>query len=173
HRHAAQRSGPGHRGVAGGGRTAGRAGGKWRRRCCCCSRCCCRPSWRWSPPATLLLLARERVAEVGTLRAVGMQRREVFTSLLLEGLLLGGLGSLLGAVLGATLLRLGMGDGVAVEDGSLQFFLGGPVLRPELAPGGTGVVVLGVTLVVVVAALVPAWRGSAVAPVAAMRKGEG
>nr|WP_225937935.1 FtsX-like permease family protein [Myxococcus sp. RHSTA-1-4] len=122
---------------------------------------------------TLLLLARERVAEVGTLRAVGMQRREVFASLLLEGLLLGGLGSLLGAALGAGLMRLGMGEGVTVTDGSLQFFLGGPVLRPELAWSGAGVVVLGVTLVVAAAALVPAWRGSAVAPVAAMRKGEG
>ncbi|MFP2932451.1 FtsX-like permease family protein [Pyxidicoccus sp. 3LG] len=122
---------------------------------------------------TLLLLARERVAEVGTLRAVGMQRREVFGSLLLEGLLLGGLGSVVGAALGAGLMWLGMGEGVPVEDGSLQFFLGGPVLRPELAWGGAVGVVLGVTLVVVVAALVPAWRGSSVAPVVAMSKGEG
>ncbi|WP_426749602.1 FtsX-like permease family protein [Myxococcus sp. Y35] len=122
---------------------------------------------------TLLLLARERVAEVGTLRAVGMQRREVFTSLLLEGALLGGAGSLLGAALGALLLRLATGGGVAVEDGSLQFFLGGPVLHPELSLGGTLGVVVAVTGVVVLASLVPAWRGSAVAPIEAMRKGEG
>ncbi|QDE88851.1 permease [Myxococcus xanthus] len=122
---------------------------------------------------TLLLLARERVAEVGTLRAVGMQRREVFTSLLLEGSLLGGIGSVLGAVLGAALLWLATGDGVAVEDGSLQFFLGGPVLRPALALGGTVAVVVAVTAVVLLATLVPAWRGSAVAPIEAMRKGEG
>lgn len=122
---------------------------------------------------TLLLLARERVAEVGTLRAVGMQRREVFTSLLLEGSLLGGIGSVLGAVLGAALLWLATGDGVAVEDGSLQFFLGGPVLRPALALGGTVAVVVAVTAVVLLATLVPAWRGSAVEPIEAMRKGEG
>ncbi|TQF16701.1 FtsX-like permease family protein, partial [Myxococcus llanfairpwllgwyngyllgogerychwyrndrobwllllantysiliogogogochensis] len=41
---------------------------------------------------TLLLLAQERVGEVGTMRAVGMQRSDVFGSLLTEGVLLGGLG---------------------------------------------------------------------------------
>ncbi|WP_239469979.1 FtsX-like permease family protein [Archangium violaceum] len=122
---------------------------------------------------TLLLLARERVGEVGTLRAVGMQRRQVFLGLLLEGLFLGGAGSVLGIGLGAALLKGLMGQGLAVHDDTLQFFLGGPVLYPQLEAWHVLAVGLGVLGVVMGAALVPAWRGSAVTPLAAMRQGEG
>jgi hypothetical protein len=122
---------------------------------------------------TLLLLAKERVGEVGTLRAIGMQRREVFFTLLTEGLVLGGVGSVLGAVLGAVLLMAVVGQGVAVKNEALQFFLGGTVLQPQLQLWHGGVVVLGLLGVVLGASLVPAWRGSAVAPVVAMsRRGD-
>jgi ABC-type lipoprotein release transport system permease subunit len=122
---------------------------------------------------TLLLLAKERVGEVGTLRAIGMQRREVFFTLLTEGLLLGGVGSVLGAVLGAVLLRVAVGQGIPVSDDSLQFFLGGAVLRPHPQVWHGAVVVLGMLGVVLGAALVPAWRGSAVSPGVAMsRRGD-
>ncbi|WP_241758633.1 FtsX-like permease family protein [Pyxidicoccus parkwayensis] len=121
---------------------------------------------------TLLLLAQERVGEVGTLRAVGMQRREAFSVLLMEGLLLGGLGAGLGVLLSASLLRVLVGDGVSVHDETLQFFMGGPVLMPKLSGAASVGVVLGILAVVLAASLVPAWRGSSVSPVAAMRKRE-
>lgn len=121
---------------------------------------------------TLLLLAKERVGEVGTLRAMGMQRREVFSSLLLEGLALGVLGGLLGAGLGAALLAGFVGQGLEVSDDFLQFFLGGAVLNPRFEGAQILSVVGGVVAVVAVASLVPAWRGSAVPPVVAMRRGE-
>ncbi|GEN11639.1 FtsX-like permease family protein [Myxococcus fulvus] len=121
---------------------------------------------------TLLLLAQERVGEVGTMRAVGMQRRDVFGSLLMEGLLLGGLGAGVGMALSALLLFGSMGDGILVTDEALQFFMGGPVLMPRLSWGQGLGVWLGVVAVVVVASLVPAWRGSAVPPAVAMRKRE-
>ncbi|WPB74621.1 FtsX-like permease family protein [Archangium violaceum] len=122
---------------------------------------------------TLLLLAKERIGEVGTLRAIGMHRRDVFFSLLLEGLLLGGVGSLLGAVAGAALLSAAVGQGISVSDESLQFFLGGPVLYPQLKAWHGGLVVVGMMWVVAWASLVPAWRGSAVEPVVAMsRRGD-
>ncbi len=122
---------------------------------------------------TLLLLARERVGEVGTLRAVGMQRREVFLSLLLEGLLLGLMGSFAGIGLGAALLVFGMGGGIPVSDESLQFFLGGSVLSPRLETWQVLTVGLSVVTWMMGAALVPAWRGSAVTPRVAMSRAEG
>ncbi|MCY1016175.1 ABC transporter permease [Pyxidicoccus sp. MSG2] len=120
---------------------------------------------------TLLLLARERVAEVGTLRAVGMHRREVFVVLLAEGLVLGFVGGALGAGLGAALILGGAGGGIPVEDAALQLFLGGPVLVPRLEWAHAVAVVVGVVGVVAGAALLPAWRGSRVAPLVAMRQG--
>jgi ABC-type lipoprotein release transport system permease subunit len=121
---------------------------------------------------TLLLLARERVGEVGTLRAVGMQRRQVFIGLLLEGLLLGGVGGFVGSGLGAALVRWGASDGLPVRDETLQFFLGGAVLYPGLDAWQVLGVGLGVMVVMVGAGLVPAWRGSSVTPIVAMSRRE-
>ncbi|MFY0565152.1 FtsX-like permease family protein [Archangium lansingense] len=121
---------------------------------------------------TLLLLARERVGEVGTLRAVGMQRSQVFLGLLWEGLLLGALGSVLGIALGAAVLLGAAGQGLPVRDESLQFFLGGPVLYLRLEAWHALAVGLGCSAVVMGASLVPAWRGSSVTPIVAMRQRE-
>jgi hypothetical protein len=121
---------------------------------------------------TLLLLARERVGEVGTLRAVGMQRRQVLISLLLEGLLLGGVGGFAGSALGAALVGWGARDGLPVRDEALQFFLGGAVLYPRLDAGQVVGVGLGVMLMMGLAGLVPAWRGSSVTPRVAMSRRE-
>ncbi|CAM3341478.1 ABC transporter permease [Corallococcus sp. ZKHCc1 1396] len=49
---------------------------------------------------TLLMAAHERVREVGTLRAMGMSEGAVARLFLVEGAVVGGLGSLLGALLG-------------------------------------------------------------------------
>jgi ABC-type lipoprotein release transport system permease subunit len=121
---------------------------------------------------TLLLLARERVGEVGVLRAVGMQRRQVFFCLLLEGMLLGGVGGLVGCGLGAVLVRWGAGDGLPIHSETLQFFLGGAVLYLHVGAWQVLGVVLGVMGVMGGAVLVPAWRGSAVTPIVAMRQKE-
>ncbi|WP_338869029.1 FtsX-like permease family protein [Myxococcus stipitatus] len=121
---------------------------------------------------TLLLLAQERVGEVGTMRAVGMQRREVFASLLAEGVLLGGMGAGVGLSLAVALLLGTMANGISVTNESLQFFMGGPVLMPRFSVGQGLGVWLGVVAVVVAASLVPAWRGSAVTPAVAMQKRE-
>ncbi|NPC84314.1 FtsX-like permease family protein, partial [Pyxidicoccus fallax] len=103
---------------------------------------------------------------------VGMQRREAFAVLLLEGLLLGTLGAGLGAGLGVVLLELLAGNGISIQDESIQFFMGGTVLMPRLSLTAVVAVVLGVLTVVVTASLAPAWRGSAVSPITAMRKRE-
>jgi hypothetical protein len=121
---------------------------------------------------TLLLLARERIGEVGTLRAVGMQRRQVFLMLLIEGLLLGGVGGLLGSGLGAALLNGGLRHGLPIDNESLQFFLGGSVLYLHVQASQVLGVSLGVMAVMVAAGLVPAWRGSAVTPIVAMSRRE-
>ena len=49
---------------------------------------------------TVLMAAHERVREIGTLRAMGLDRRGVVGLFVLEGLVMGGVGGLLGALLG-------------------------------------------------------------------------
>ncbi len=49
---------------------------------------------------TVLMAAHERVREIGTLRAMGLNRRGVVGLFVFEGLVMGGLGGLLGALVG-------------------------------------------------------------------------
>ncbi len=49
---------------------------------------------------TVLMAAHERVREIGTLRAMGLSRRGVVGLFVFEGLVMGGLGGLLGAIVG-------------------------------------------------------------------------
>ena len=49
---------------------------------------------------TVLMAAHERVREIGTLRAMGLDRRGVVSLFVLEGLVMGSVGGLLGALLG-------------------------------------------------------------------------
>ena len=51
---------------------------------------------------TVLMAAHERVREIGTLRAMGLDRRGVVGLFVLEGLVMGGVGGLLGALLGGS-----------------------------------------------------------------------
>ncbi|TNE92133.1 MAG: ABC transporter permease [Deltaproteobacteria bacterium] len=53
---------------------------------------------------TVLMAAYERVGEIGTLRAMGMTQRDVLGLFLIEGGLVGVLGSVLGVVLGASMV---------------------------------------------------------------------
>ena len=99
----------------------------------------------------------ERLREVGTIRAVGTKRRQVFKMFLFEGLALGLLGGVLGALAGAGLGTLFNGAGInwtppgAIEPQPLRVQVG---LAVALVPFLTA---LGSTLL---SAIYPAWRGA-------------
>ncbi|MGA9524365.1 MAG: FtsX-like permease family protein [Myxococcaceae bacterium] len=120
----------------------------------------------------LLLMGGERIGEVGTLRAIGMQRSKVFGMLMMEGALLGGAGAVLGACGTALVMAWGWRGGIPVSDSSLQFFVGGPRLLFSPDPWQVLGVSAFVALQVVLAALYPAWRGGAVSPRVAISRGE-
>jgi ABC-type antimicrobial peptide transport system permease subunit len=106
------------------------------------------------------------------LRAIGAQRQMVFTIVLLEstlmGLLAGGFGGLLGAVLLSILGRVGI---PAVHQ-ALTFFFSGPRLYPVIG-GPQLALALGLVLLVSVASgLYPAWLAMRVSPREAMQPQE-
>jgi putative ABC transport system permease protein len=61
---------------------------------------------------TVLMAAHERVREIGTLRAMGLTRRGVVGLFVFEGLVMGGLGGLLGALVGGGYNHKLSGDGI-------------------------------------------------------------
>ncbi|MFI6340084.1 ABC transporter permease [Streptomyces sp. NPDC050535] len=111
---------------------------------------------------TFSMLVAQRTREIGLMRAIGSSRRQVNLSVLVEALLLGFFGSVLG---------VGAGVGIAVGLMKLMGQMGMHLSTSDLTVAWTTPViglVLGV-LVTVFAAYVPARRAGKVSPMAALR----
>ncbi|MFD4530300.1 ABC transporter permease [Streptomyces sp. NPDC058470] len=111
---------------------------------------------------TFSMLVAQRTREIGLMRAIGSSRAQVNLSVLVEALLLGFFGSVLG---------VGAGVGIAVGLMKLMGSMGMHLSTSDLTVAWTTPViglVLGV-LVTVFAAYVPARRAGKVSPMAALR----
>ena len=116
---------------------------------------------------TLAIAIRERTREIGTLRAIGMQRRKVLWLFLLEALLLGAAGTALGALAGAGLGALVNAARLGVPE-SVQMFLLQQHLSLRLEPAAVALAVAALTLLTTLAAILPARRAARLKPVTAM-----
>ena len=116
---------------------------------------------------TLWIAIRERTREIGTLRAIGMQRRQIARLFLLEATMLGAFGATAGSVLGG-LCALGLNLAQLQVPVTVQLFLMRDTLRFAIEPGvlASGVGLL--TAVTGFAALFPSVRASRLQPVDAM-----
>jgi putative ABC transport system permease protein len=116
---------------------------------------------------TMWIAIRERTREIGTLRAIGMQRGGVLRMFIYESLLLGlmgtGVGALLGAGLGAAINAAKIPVPITV-----QLFLMSDRIHLALHGGGLIRAALFITLVTTLAALYPAYRAARLKPVSAM-----
>ena len=117
----------------------------------------------------MVMATLQRVKEIGTMRAIGAQKRFVWVMLLVEtitiGLFFGALGSALGVGLLALIRARG---GIPASNEQLYFFFSGPTLVPVV--GGTSLMValVIVFLVSVASGLYPAILGTKVTPLEAM-----
>ncbi|MER5214626.1 FtsX-like permease family protein [Streptomyces sp. NPDC002838] len=111
---------------------------------------------------TFSMLVAQRTREIGLMRAIGSSRKQVNRSVLVEALLLGFVGSILG---------VGAGVGIAVGLMKLMSMTGMNLSTDDLTVKTTTPVaglVLGV-VVTVLAAYLPARRAGKVSPMAALR----
>lgn len=115
---------------------------------------------------------RERTREIGTLRAIGMTRRQVLALVLLEALLLGLLATTGGAALGSA-LALAI-DAAAIEPGleAVRIILLADTIHLVVRPVAVGSAVVFLTLMTGAAALWPAARAARLRPVTAMQHAE-
>ncbi len=116
---------------------------------------------------SMMIAVRERTREIGTLRAIGMQRRRVLWLFVLETALLGLLGAAAGAGIAALLALWLNALGIQVSE-SMQFFLMQERLHFLLQAGTILRYVLGFTVATVITALIPAARAARLRPVTAM-----
>lgn len=120
----------------------------------------------------LVMATLERVREIGTLRAIGAQRRFILAMLVIEslvvGLIFGGLGAGLGGVLVSVVGKIG----IPAKSDIWFFFFSGPRLHPFI---GTSNIVGAFIIVLFVSAFssfYPAWLAMRVTPRQAMQEEE-
>ncbi len=116
---------------------------------------------------TLAIAIRERTREIGTLRAIGMQRRKVLWLFLLEAFLLGAAGTTLGALAGAGLGALVNAARLGVPE-SVQMFLLQQQLTLRIESRTVTAAVVALTCLTTLAAILPARRAARLRPVTAM-----
>ncbi len=116
---------------------------------------------------TLAIAIRERTREIGTLRAIGMQRTKVLWLFLLEAALLGAGGTIVGALAGAGVAAVLNSAHVAVPE-SVQMFLMQQHLTLSVKAGAVLAYVAVLATVTTLAALYPAWHAARLKPITAM-----
>src|SRR5450432_774603 len=116
---------------------------------------------------TMWIAIRERTREIGTLRAIGMHRREVLWMFLLESIMLG-FGSTIAGVLAGAGIAAGLNAAHLPVPTGLQFFLMSPHLHLAVHASLLVQSVLIITFVTGVAALYPSLKAARLQPVVAM-----
>jgi ABC-type lipoprotein release transport system permease subunit len=120
----------------------------------------------------LVMATLERVREIGTLRAIGAQRRFILAMLVIESLVVGAIFGGLGAGLGALLVKFIGKIGIPAKSDVWFFFFSGPRLHPFI---GTSNIVWAFAIVLIVSAFssfYPAWLAMRVTPRQAMQEDE-
>ena len=117
----------------------------------------------------MVMATLQRVKEIGTMRAIGAQRRFVLVMLMVETVFIGLVFGALGAGIGIGILEIIRArGGIPATSDQLNFFFSGPALVPVV--GGVSLAVaLGIVFLVSVASgLYPAILGTRVTPLEAM-----
>jgi ABC-type lipoprotein release transport system permease subunit len=120
----------------------------------------------------LVMATLERVREIGTLRAVGAQKRFVLVMLLLESLVIGSASGLTGAILGCVLLFVLGRVGIPATTEQLSFFFSGPRLYPSVGAPELLFALVTVLAVSLISSIYPAWLAMRVSPREAMQSEE-
>ena len=117
--------------------------------------------------STLFMVVLEKRRDIGVLKSLGATPEVVLQIFLVEGLLIGGLGTLAGTVLGAGLIFVLKRWPFVHLPGDVYFIETLPV-RPEA--GDFAAVILAAVALCLAAAWYPAWQASRLDPVAAIRR---
>jgi ABC-type lipoprotein release transport system permease subunit len=116
---------------------------------------------------TLWIAIRERTREIGTLRAIGMQRPRVLAMFVIEAFCLSSLGTAIGALLGCLLAVFLNLLHLPVPEGA-QFFTMSTTLQFALEPGRILGGAVTITACATLISLIPSFRAARMKPVTAM-----
>jgi hypothetical protein len=120
----------------------------------------------------LVMATLERVREIGTLRAIGAQRRFILAMLVIEAIVIGIIFGAIGTGLGALVVTAIGKVGIPAPSEIVYFFFSGPRLHPTLASTNMVVALVIVLVVSALSGFYPAWLAMRVTPRQAMQSEE-
>jgi ABC-type lipoprotein release transport system permease subunit len=120
----------------------------------------------------LVMATLERVREIGTLRAIGAQRRFILAMLVIEAIVVGFVFGGLGAGAGALLVSVIGKVGIPATSDVWFFFFSGPRLHPFIGTSNVIAAFIIVLLVSAFSSFYPAWLAMRVTPRQAMQEDE-
>ncbi len=121
---------------------------------------------------SMIMATMERVAEIGTMRAIGSSRSLVMGMIFLETLTLGVLAGGAGAALGMTVVGILGEVGIPANNDVLVFLFSGPRLYPTFGAIHVVIGVLAIVVVSLISTLYPARVATRIQPVVAMQRAE-
>jgi len=119
---------------------------------------------------SMVMATLDRTREIGTMRAIGAQRRYVLKMFLLESSVLGLGFGIIGVALGSAIILLLGHIGIPAVNDELYFIFAGARLYPILMPVHLAVAFIVVFLVSLASTLYPARLAARILPVKAMGK---
>ena len=120
----------------------------------------------------LVMATLERIGEIGTLRAVGAQRRFLLGMLIVEALTVGGFFGGIGSALGAGVVAILHAVGIPAKNDIFYFFFSGPRLHPSLSVMNVAIALFIVLVVSGLSSLYPGFLAMRVSPRQAMQSDE-
>jgi ABC-type lipoprotein release transport system permease subunit len=117
----------------------------------------------------LVMATLERVREIGTLRAIGAQKRFILQMLFVEAVVVGLVFGAIGAGFGSFLIKLIDIQGIKATTDVMYFFFSGPRLFPFINPVSVVGAFIVVLIVSAVSSFYPGWLAMRVSPLVAMQ----
>ncbi|MBL1213348.1 MAG: ABC transporter permease [Ignavibacteriae bacterium] len=119
----------------------------------------------------MLMAVFERINEIGVLMSIGMKNIKIFTMILLEGLIIGIIGTAVGLGLGYLIMLplQKVGLNLAIYTESLESFGVGAVIYPTVSIDDVIGILIAIPFISIVGAIYPAYKAIKLDPVYAIR----
>jgi putative ABC transport system permease protein len=119
----------------------------------------------------MLMAVFERINEIGVLMSIGMKNIKIFTMILLEGLIVGIIGTVIGLGLGYLIMLplQKVGLNLAIYTESLESFGVGAVIYPAITIEDVIGILITIPFISIVGAIYPAYKAIKLDPVYAIR----
>ncbi|NBO37936.1 ABC transporter permease [bacterium] len=121
---------------------------------------------------SMWMTVRERTKEIGTLRAIGMQKPQVRTLFMLEAGLLGLMGALAGCLLGLVIVNGINVAHIPISNKGLRVFLMTDVVSLSLKASHLVLAIVFLPVLTAIAAFYPSQKASQMPPVQALNQGK-